>query len=292
MAASRVPGPIREAATRRNDSFVGLEGGGSVPGPIGSELLPDEPLPADSKDDKSDTSVEVNLVGKFPRPSSWTDAKEKSLIAAGSWFPHTADFKGVAGTQSIEVADAWDFLLKIIEAKSSIRRLNFFSHAKTGLVAMEGTIAEDGSSVSLAPSGANAKWTQIFSTKAIVDPYGGTWGSSGEDSGSIQVKVGTKSFSLDDVRRKFTKEAVIWLYLCNGATDPMLHQNIANTFQTTVKAFTPEIVYCAPSDFPQSRKHKVTPLTTQKHIDSCPNAVADFRQLDGHGTVRTMKPKK
>jgi hypothetical protein len=235
--------------------------------------------------------MELSLVGSYPKPASWTAAKEKQLIAAGKWFPHTLDFKGVAGSGSIEVTSAWDFLLKIVQAKSSISRLNFFSHATTGLIAIEGTVLDDGSNVML--SGGDGGWTQIISAKpgAIADPYAGTWGSFGENSGAV-VTVGTTNLTLNDVRAKFSTDAAIWLYLCHGASDPNLFQEIANTFQVTVKGFTKELGYCAPSNFPTSRKHKVAVVTTPKPADSCPNAVADFHGLDTNANVRTASPKK
>jgi hypothetical protein len=157
---------------------------------------------------------------------------------------------------------------------------------------MEGVIAEDGSSVSLAKSGGDGGWTQVHAgTGSIIDPYAGIWGDHGENS-SATISVDSTTLSLDMVRAKFSEQAEMWLYLCHGAADPKLFQQIANTFQVTVKGFTKELVYCAPSDFPANRKHKVGVLTTAKHIDSCPNAVTDFHQLDNHNNVRTKSPAK
>ena len=90
---------------------------------------------------------------------------------------------------------------------------------------------------------------------------------------------GEQEVFLDDVRAKFTKDAELWLYVCHGGVDPMLLQNISNTFQIKVKAFSKVIVFCAPSDFPANRQHRVNVLTGTKPSDSCPGAVADFHQL-------------
>ncbi len=295
MAGSRVPGPLgTEGSATPDAGDSGLLGGGSAPGPVAGVIPLDTPLPT-SPARAPAQARELNLVGSFPKPASWTPDKEKQLIAPGNdhWFPHTLDFKAVAGTGSLEIASAWDFLLKIVQAKAPISRLNFFSHATTGLVAMEGTILDDGSNVLLAPSGTDGRWTQIISGRAgaIVDPYAGTWGTFGENSGSVKITVGTTQFTLDEVRAKFVKGATIWLYLCHGATDPNLFQEIANTFQVTAKGFTQEVLYCAPSNFPTSRQHKVNILTTTKPIDSCPNAVSDFHGLDSHSNLRTAAPK-
>ena len=106
------------------------------------------------------------------------------------------------------------------------------------------------------------------------------------------MTVNGTSFTLDDVRKKFASDATIWLYLCKGAADPRLFQEVANTFQVTAKGFTHEIVYCAPSDFPASRKHKIAVVTTPKPADSCGNGNTDFKKLDADSNVRKVQPQK
>jgi hypothetical protein len=303
MAASRVPGPAdatRPPEAPGDDS--GLIGAGFPPGPVGEEIPLDAPsapkaAPSGTPQASQASQGELNLVGSFPRPSTWNDAKELKQIQAGKWFPSTPDFLAVAGSGSIEVKSVWDFLLKIVKAKSTITRLNFFSHGTTGLVAFEGEVLDDGSNVLLAKTGTDGKWTQIISSKpgAIVDPYAKNgpddlWGTFGEDS-SKKVTVGGTSLSLDDVRAKFGSGAVIWLYLCHGAADPNLFQEIANTFQVTVKGFKDEIEYHAPKDFPKSRKHTLTIKTASGSSPATP--VADFHSLDSEtANIRTAQPKK
>ena len=234
--------------------------------------------------------IELTLVGHFPRPGTWNDAVEKARIAAKTWFPHTLDFRAVGGSGSVEIASEWDFLLKIVQARSQISRLNFFSHAKEngGLVAMEGSVFADGTNVGL-----GAGWTQVIAGQGtIMDPYAKTWGDFGQNSGTVTVTVGTTTFTLDTVRAKFTEDAVIWLYLCHGASDPVLFQEIANTFQVKVKGFSKELVYCAPQNFPSDRKHKLAVLTTTNPDDSCVNGVLDFHGLDTFSGVRSASPKK
>ena len=249
--------------------------------PVNLQAQQTKPTPAPA-------GIELSLLGHFPRPGTWNDTVEKARIAADTWFPHTLDFRAVAGAGSVEITSEWDFLLRIVQASSPIRRLNFFSHAATSLITMEGKVLDDGSNVILGPAG----WTQVISghTGPIMDPYAGTWGTFGENSGTVTVTVGTTTFTLNQVRAKFAKEAVIWLYLCHGASDPNLFQEIANTFQVTVKGFTAEVVYCAPSGFPADRKHKLGVLTTTKK-DACDNGVSDFHGLDNATGVRTAAPR-
>jgi hypothetical protein len=257
---------------------IGPIGGGSAPQPLQTN-----PAVASTQ--------ELNLVGNFPKPSSWTAKKELDQIHADKWFPSTLDFLAVAGTGGVAIADTWDFCLRIVKASKKISRLNFFSHGTASLIALQGEIADDGSNVTLATK-PDTGWTQVLFPKAILDPFAKTWGDIGQNSGSVSLTVSGTSFTLDDVRKKFASDATIWLYLCKGAADPRLFQEVANTFQVTAKGFTHEIVYCAPSDFPASRKHKIAVVTTPRPVDSCANGNADFRRLDTDPNVRTAQPQK
>jgi hypothetical protein len=243
-----------------------------------------EPLDGGGDKKPAAAAVELNLVGSYPKPKSWTAAKELSLIGKDSWFPHSADFQAVAGKGSVVVTSPEDFMLKIVSTSGSISRLNFFSHGVSGRIAMSGEVDEEGQSCSLVSG-----WTQVIGTKRIADPYARIWGDEGENSGS-KVTVGTRSFSLDEVRAKFAPGAEIWLYICHGGADPMLLQNVANTFRVAVKSFTKIIVYCAPATFPQSRAHKVNVLTTTKPSDSCPSAESDFHKLTSDASATPKRP--
>ena len=109
---------------------------------------------------------------------------------------------------------------------------------------------------------------------------------------SIRYSNSSPIASLPSKRKKFAADATIWLYLCHGASDPRLFQEVANTFQVTAKGFTKKSYYCAPSDFPTSRKHKVAVLTTAKAINSCVNGDVDFKKLDTNTNVRTAQPQR
>jgi hypothetical protein len=289
MAGSRVPGPTG-VNPEQDDADSGLLGDGDTPGPLGhtSGLQGGGgaiPLEGRSEEKKpAAASTEVNLVGHYPKPVTWTENKEKELIGKGTWFPHTLDFLAVAGKGSLEITSPEDFLLKIIDASGPIGRLNYFSHGVTGRIATSGEVDPEGKSCSL-----DTGWTQVIGAKNIADPYAKMWGDQGENSGST-IKVGNKTFSLNDVRKKFKEDAELWLYICHGGADPMLLKNIANTFQVNVKAFTKIIVYCAPSNFPTSRQHKVNVMTGSKPIEACPNAVSDFHQLSSDAGASPKKP--
>ena len=264
----------------------GIQGPREKIGPIGA--LPPQALPLGPT---ATATQELNLVGDFPKPASWTPQKELQQIQADKWFPSTLDFLAVAGSGSVAIADTWDFCLKVVKAPKQISRLNFFSHGTTSLIALQGQILDDGSNVLLAQN-PDTGWTQVFAAKAILDPFAKTWGDVGQNSGSVSMTVNGTSFTLDDVRKKFASDATIWLYLCHGAADPRLFQEVANTFQVTAKGFAHELVYCAPSNFPTSRRHRVAVVTTPKPADSCVNGDIDFKKLDTNADVRTAQPQR
>ncbi len=285
MAESTPADPLgRPASLSRNAPPAGLQGSGAKPGPIG--FVPPQRLPTGPA-----ATQELSLVGDFPKPASWTPQKELQQIHAGKWFPSTPDFLAVAGAGSIAIADTWDFLLKIVKAPKKISRLNFFSHGTTSLIALQGQVLDDGSDVMLATH-PDTGWTQVFSPKAILDPFALKWGGAGENSGSVSITVDTTTFTLDDVRNKFAPEATLWLYLCHSAADPRLFQEVANTFQVTAKGFSHELVYCAPANFPASRRHTIAVVTTPNPADSCSSGSTNFKALDTNANVRTASPQK
>lgn len=284
MAGWTTPGPVGMNGPDPDAPQSGVLGGGEQPGPVGNQA--GDQLDADAQEKKpAATGSELNLVGSYTKPKDWTAAKEKELIGKDTWFPHTEDFLAVAGRGSKEITSPEDFLLKIVEARGQVSRLNYFSHGVTGKIATSGEVDPTGKSCSL-----DTGWTQVIGAKRIADPYAKTWGDNGENSGSVKITVGTRSFSLDDVRAKFTSDAELWLYICHGGADPMLLQNIANTFQVRVKAFSKIVVYCAPANFPASRQHRINTLTGAKPSDSCPSAVNDFHQLSSDSGASPNKP--
>jgi hypothetical protein len=275
MSDSRFPRPLgADPRNLSNPRFDGVLGHHCQPGPVGQVGAMPTITPTGTGSIPT-KKMEMNLLGSFPKPSSWTAVKERKLIQSKSWFPHSLDFNEVMGTGSIEIADPMDFLLKIFESNDPVKRLNFFSHGSTGFVGCSGSIADDGSNVSM-----TSGWTQVIGNKRMIaDPYAKFWGATGQNS-KTKHQIGTKTFSLDDVRKKVAN-AEIWFYVCNGGSDPKLQQCIANAFQTVVKAFSKQITFHAPANFPASRKHEVS-VSSEKF--------KDFRKLDKDSIVRTHKP--
>lgn len=262
----------------------GLQGSGGLPGPLGIQATGPLDTTADEKK-PAVTATELNLVGSYPKPATWTAAKEKELIGQDNWFPHTLDFLAVAGKGSKEITSPEDFLLKIVETTGQISRLNYFSHGVTGKIATSGKVDPAGQFCTL-----DSGWTSVIGGKRIADPYATRWGDEAQDSGTVTVTIGNKTFSLDDVRAKFAADAELWLFICHGGADPMLLQNIANTFQVKVKSFSKVIVYCAPANFPASRQHRVNMLTGATPKDACATAELDFHKLKSDSGATPRKP--
>lgn len=284
MSGSRGAGPTGLNETGQAGGASGVLGGGEVPGPLGNQA--GIPLDGGAGETKpAVTGTELNLVGSYPKPAAWTAAKEKELIGKDSWFPHTLDFLAVAGKGSKEITSPEDFLLKIIEASGQISRLNFISHGVGGLIATSGAIDPGGTECSL-----DTGWTQVVDEKYIADPYAKLWGDGGENSGSVKISVGSRTFSLDDVRAKFTADAELWLFICHSGADPMLLKNVSNTFQVKVRAFSEIIVFCAPNSFPTSRRHRLNMHTGGTLKDSCASAVSDFHDLRWDRSAAPKKP--
>lgn len=284
MSGSRGAGPTGLNETALASGASGVLGGGEVPGPLGNQAG----IPLDGgagEKEPTATGIELNLVGSYPRPQSWTNAKELELIRADSWFPHTLDFLAVAGKGSKEIKSPEDFLLKIIEANGQIGRLNFFSHGVTGMISTSGQVDPKGTACYL-----ESGWTQVIGETRIADPYAKTWGDDGENSGSVKITVGDKSFSLDDVRAKFASDAELWLFICHAGADPNLLKNISNTFQVRVRSFSGIIVFCARDSFPASRRHRVNVNTGGTLKQSCDSAFSDFHELSSDRSATPRKP--
>jgi hypothetical protein len=179
---------------------IGVQGPREKPGPIGGNT---PPQPSQTNPAAA-TTQELNLVGNFPKPASWTAKKELDQIHADKWFPSTLDFLAVAGKGSVAVANTWDFCLQIVKAPKKISRLNFFSHGTGSLIALQGEILDDGSNVMLATI-PDAGWTPVLFPKAILDPFAQKWGDIGQNSGSVSLTLNGTSFTLDDVRKKFAR---------------------------------------------------------------------------------------
>ena len=97
--------------------------------------------------------------------------------------------------------------------------------------------------------------------------------------------LASKKFVMDDVRKRFTKDAVIVIYACHGAVDTAFVQRIANTFQVKVRAFNDVIGYYPAFDYADAAAKRPARVTNRRKVGVGYNSkvkVDDFHQLDAN----------
>jgi hypothetical protein len=235
---------------------------------------------------------EISLVGTFENP--WSQSDEVDAMAHNRWEPTTDDFAAVAGSSAIKV-DSWKGLMQVIltrgdaeSAPASIGRINIFTHANSDLIALAGRVAPGSglgsTSVTLAVNSAISEETldQLDSgiTFSVV---------------SKNQKLASKQFLMDDVRKRFTKDAVLVIYACHGAVDTAFVQRIADTFQVKVRAFTDVIGYFPSYDDADPRSGQAAKVTNRRRVGVGHDSrvkVNDFHDLDTNAVERTPRPLK
>jgi hypothetical protein len=210
-------------------------------------------------------------------------------MAHGRWEPTSDDYRAVAGRSALEVT-SWKSLMQVIltngdaeSAAGSISRINIFTHANSNLIALAGHVKPGNgpASVTLREDGAISEETlnQLDSgiTMNVV---------------SKNKKVASKQFVMDDVRKRFTKDAVIVIYACHGAVDTAFVQHMADTFQVKVRAFKDLIGYFPSFDDADPAAKRAARVTNRRKVgvgfDSRVK-VDDFHQLDSNAVDRPPK---
>jgi hypothetical protein len=191
---------------------------------------------------------EINLVGQF----EWSnpDVTEDELLAelaAGRWSPGTADFSAVPGGTT-SVTPTFGNMLGAIwtQAPESISRLNLFTHANKDLIGFGGHIEKRSlvrADVFINTNGPSDNLTAMDPTSmANLNAPGVTF-----------LSPTGKTITVEDVRKRFAKDAMIVLYACHsGQLAPFL-KSVATFFGVKVIGFTPQIGFYPPA---QNTPHK------------------------------------
>jgi hypothetical protein len=234
---------------------------------------------------KHASTVEITFIGDYKNPWETNPAQEVAMVQAGRdkssgkhWSPGTVDFRALS--KSTKLADSYTAILAWLlkEKDGTVSRVNVISHGKFGKVGMKGTIDVNDGGVTF-DSDPNAS---ITSTSIS------TWVNA------TLIDDQNKSHSFSEIRAKFTSDAQIFIYSCNGATDPQLLQDLANAFGVKVNAANKEIVYCVDFDLKPPRmnrnKHRVA-INDQTTLEESCNmgAQSDFHNLKLN---RSASPKK
>lgn len=281
----QVLGGSRSARPLNGETRSGRHTGLTGP-PRGTRVADADPKPKPKpKDNRSTGTREINVVGTFANPFAGA-ADEVAAMKADRWSPSSTDFEAVAG-RSVKIASYSQLLAVILvdgskETKArSIRRINIFTHANSDLLAMSGSISSGGMSAQVS---LNVNSALSVDTLNDLNQPGVTF-----SIGSQSKAIASKSFTLEDVRKRFAKDAVIAIYACHSAMDGTFVQQIADTFQVKVRGFTDVIGY-----FPTFEEQPKASVTNRRRVGIGYNSkvvVSDFHSLDSNSKAIEKTPR-
>lgn len=160
---------------------------------------------------------------------------EVDYLLSGKWHPSYDDYVEITGiTVKNSPADFIAFMGMIVEYRpKSIKRLNFFTHANKTVIGMIGHVVPG----------------NVIFTNAIDDATISSYATPG-----MSFTVGKRTFTLDDVRARFTDDAIFVLYGCDIASDPStLLTALRDLLTVSVIGFKAENVYCPPTQVSGSK---------------------------------------
>ena len=109
----------------------------------------------------------------------------------------------------------------------SISRLNFFTHANKTIIGITGYMDP----------------TDVFFTTSVDQTEIASYASSG-----LSFTYKKQTFTLDDVKARFTEDAIFVLYGCDAAFDPTtLLTALKDLLNVSVVGFKDKTVYCPPT---------------------------------------------
>jgi hypothetical protein len=208
---------------------------------------------------------EINFVGTFK--SYWYGKPLSEILDAANkknWFPDTIDLiefakKGSKGNP-IQVANLNDLLYQIGKNKpGTIGRLNLFTHAVKGSVALSGVVAKN--FVDWKDEDANT--SQAIDDTQIED---------NENQNKVFPWGG--KITITDVRAAFRKDAVVVIYACNAGLDKPYLNKISKLFGVKVRGFSKMIVFNLIPD-----KSGMRIIKTTYSVEDSNQTVTDFHQL-------------
>ncbi len=158
-----------------------------------------------------------------------TEAQEVTYLLAGGgqWHPQTADYEAITGIKSPPTAPG--NFARIIELigeykPGSIKRLNFWTHADSGSIGIAGYLTPG----------------SVYFTSS-VDETEITKFAAGN------LQFGPNNLSIDDIRARFSSDAIFVLYGCNiGRYPKTMLTALKDLFQVSIVGFKTENVYCPP----------------------------------------------
>lgn len=213
---------------------------------------------------KTPKAGEVTILSFFDWVPAITEAQEVQFLLDNQWHPSYRDYQEITGVLENDYPGNFVALLgRITEYKpKSIKRLNYWTHANKELIGITGSIIPGDV---LFNKSINANEISELANTGLSFTYQG------------------QSFTLDDVRNRFTDDGLFVLYGCNAAFNPSgLLTALKNLLQVTVIGFKTENMYCPP---PQTKgavtfNRKGEKVGVNKSGFSCAkDATQDWRSL-------------
>ena len=241
----------RDTATR------GTLGSSVSLAPLGAKTPPKSAAPGPAAPAPPPNGIVLRAVGNFPKPAEWTPAYLNKHWNKGGfeWFPMTPEFGMAAAGPSFVITQAFQLLGLLFLSAARIARVNFFSHAAPDSIGISGhyngvpkgpddfAIEWDSDPIKQLRARTDDNGNEISLPGEILEPYANLWGRYGESADKKYQFSDGAIFSLADARRKFTSDAILWLYMCNLGADDLLLQLVANTFQVRVGGFSQAVGY-------------------------------------------------
>ncbi len=243
-------------------------------------------IPADLLDGASGTgktvqTKELNLAGDFSWDPAITDAVEIAELAAGRWSPSTNDFVAVPGG-TVAVASTFAEMLGAIlqEGDGTVKRVNLFTHANSGLIAFGGSIKQ----MSLAKPDVLLNINTPNNSLIAMDTASMTSLNQPGTTFIAPKPIGKKTtFTIADVQKKFTSDAEIVLYACHSGQNATFLKAVAQFFKAKVIGFSQEIGYYPPAQNVPNKFQRTgekiglgfggTPVTDWRKLSTDPSAI-------------------
>jgi hypothetical protein len=196
---------------------------------------------------------EVNAIGDYwgqtGERSFWAKRTDHQKLEAArghrdpseEWFPDTKDMRKMAqqgqraSDTMLKVSTPVDLLASLgrigATEPGSVSRLNIFTHGSDqGEIILEGTVISN-----------NVTWSP-------ADYRDGAFGDDlfenvREGRITFSLRGSKQEFSVNDVRKAFSKNAVVALYACHSGVDKGYLRKMSSLFGVPVKGFRQEVMY-------------------------------------------------
>jgi hypothetical protein len=161
-------------------------------------------------------------------PISEADEVKYLLAGGGQWHPQTADYEAITGAKAPTAPGDFARLMEMIGEyqAGSIKRLNFWTHADSGAIGMTGYLTPG----------------NVWFTNSIDEA-----GITNYNQPGISFGPKGKAVTLDEIRGRFTNDAIFVLYGCNiGRYPKTMLSALKDLLQVSIIGFKTENVYCPP----------------------------------------------